>query len=164
LLAPEVAARVTSEAQLRAGDTLIACSAAGCLGRVAFYNSDGVTASVDTHIAIARPDTDKVLPLYLYRYLVGAQGQRQLRSRERGDWEREKVGFRLTELNLRDLQRVPVPVPSMVEQRAILTRLARADTWDRDVRRARAEQLDKAAKLLPAVLQTWFYGSRLAGG
>ena len=36
---------------------------------------------------------------------------------------REKVGFRLTELNLADLKRVPVPLPPLSEQRDIVTYL-----------------------------------------
>lgn len=123
-LDPGVAARIQPEALVRSGDVLIACSAAGCLGRVAQYTDADGLASTDTHVAIARPDDTKVLPDYLYAYLRGAQGQHQLRSRERGDWQREKVGFRLTELNLADLRQVPVPLPSLESQERILAELA----------------------------------------
>jgi len=51
-LAPHVVPKVKREAIVREGDILIACSAAGCLGRVARYRSDGRTASTDTHIAV----------------------------------------------------------------------------------------------------------------
>lgn len=119
-LAHDAAARVQDDALVRTRDVLIACSAAGCLGRVAFYDGANRTVSTDTHVAIARADTTMVEPEYLYCYLRGAQGQRQLRSRERGDWQREKVGFRLTELNLADLRQVPVPVPALPEQGSIV--------------------------------------------
>lgn len=122
-LAPHVARKVGTDAHLRNGDVLIACSAAGCLGRVARYQGDGNAASTDTHVAVARPDPSKVNPDFLYAYLRSAEGQFQLRSRERGDWRREKVGFRLTELNLADLRKVPVPVPPRSEQDAILKHL-----------------------------------------
>lgn len=119
-LAPDAAARVQEDALVRTDDVLIACSAAGCLGRVAFYDGPVGAVSTDTHVAIARANTTVVDPEYLYCYLRGAQGQRQLRSRERGDWQREKVGFRLTELNLADLKQVPVPLPPLPEQRSIV--------------------------------------------
>jgi hypothetical protein len=101
-LAPDAAAKVAPQAIAQQGDVLIACSAAGCLGRVAMF-SGGMTASTDTHVALARVDPEVVLPEYVFRYLLSAVGQRELRSRERGDWTQDKVGFRLTELNLRDL-------------------------------------------------------------
>jgi type I restriction enzyme S subunit len=152
-LAPDVASRVSPEARVQSGDTLIACSAAGCLGRVARYDEIGRTASTDTHVAIARSDTRRVLPEYLYRYLAGTQGQRQLRRRERGDWQREKVGFRLTELNLRDLQQVPVPVPSLKEQARIVGYLRQVDQRTREVRRAMTEQRARVIQLPVAVLR-----------
>lgn len=158
-LGPDAAASVSPSAVARPGDVLIACSAAGCLGRVAFYQSTGVTASTDTHVAIARADTDRVLPEYLYRYVVGAQGQRQLRSRERGDWKREKVGFRLTELNLRDLQQVPVPLPSIAEQRVMLARLRHWDETAVRLADARKKQRQLALRVLPTVLNM-LYTSR----
>jgi hypothetical protein len=53
-LAPEIVLKVRTEATARYGDVLIACSAAGCLGRVAYYTDAERTASTDTHVAIAR--------------------------------------------------------------------------------------------------------------
>src|SRR6266571_3617038 len=53
-LASEVAAKVQSDAVVRRGDVLIACSAAGCLGRVARFMETDQLASTDTHVAIAR--------------------------------------------------------------------------------------------------------------
>ena len=122
-LDPGAASRVPPAALLKPGDVLVACSAAGCLGRVARFDDPDVIASTNTHIAIARADRAQVTPTYLYAYLLGAQGQFQLRSRERGDWARQKVGFRLTELNLRDLQQVPIPLPSLGEQERVVRRL-----------------------------------------
>jgi Type I restriction modification DNA specificity domain len=100
------------------------------------------TASTDTHVAVARANTDVVRSDYLYAYLRGAQGQHQLRSRERGDWQREKISFRLTELNLNDLRKVPIPVPPFSEQRRIVVELnalqAEVDALKRPTRRDRS--------------------------
>jgi type I restriction enzyme S subunit len=155
-LAPHIAEKVRPDAIVRDGDILIACSAAGCLGRVARYKDDGRTASTDTHIAVARPDAAVVEPDYLYAYLRGAQGQYQLRSRERGDWKREKISFRLTELNLNDLKNVPVPVPDRSEQRRILAELDELQTEVNTLKHLQAESAAEIDALLPSVLSRAF--------
>ena len=155
-LAPERAARIKPEAVAQNGDILVACSAAGCLGRVARFQDDGKTASTDTHVAIARARPDVISRDYLYAYLSGAQGQRQLRSRERGDWLREKVSFRLTELNMNDLRQVPVSVPPLAEQHRIVGEL---DGLRGEVDALARLQTETAAELdamLPAILDRAF--------
>lgn len=157
-LAPSVAKKVRPEAVLQYGDVLIASSAAGCLGRVAYFDDPKRTTSVDTHISVARANRDLILPEYLYAYLRGAQGQLQLRSRERGDWQREKIGFRLTELNIGDLRRVPIPLPPISEQKQISEYIedlyGKVDSLKHLQERARAE-LDA---LLPSILDKAFRG------
>lgn len=157
-LAPEVASKVSSEAIARQGDILIACSAAGCLGRVACYTDADRVASTDTHVAIARANPQIILPEYLYAYLKGAQGQKQLRSREQGDWTKEKVGFRLAELNLADLKQVPVPLPSLDEQRRIVAYLDELQAKADALKRLQAEATAELEALLPAVLDQAFRG------
>lgn len=157
-LAPHVASKVSRDALAIPGDILIACSAAGCLGRTAFYTDPERITSTDTHVAIARPNKEIVLPEYLYAYLKGAQGQIQLRSRERGDWQRKKIGFRLTELNVADMRRIPVPTPSFDEQRRIVAEL---DALQAKVDALKALQAETSAELdalLPAVLDRAFRG------
>lgn len=155
-LDPEVADKVTTEAMLQKHDILIACSAAGCLGRVAYYEGRHAVASTDTHVAIARPDAKCIIPEYLFAYLRGAQGQRQLRSRERGDWKRDKVGFRLTELNLTELQKVPVPLPSLQEQERIAGRLNRVYSVASILRRLQEEVAVEVSALLSSTLHGIF--------
>jgi hypothetical protein len=157
-LAPHIAAKVAPDAVAQPGDVLIACSAAGCLGRVAFFEEKERKASPDTHVAIARANPDLVLPEYLYAYLRGAQGQFQVRSREQGDWQREKVGFRLTELNLADLRRVPVPLPGKKEQRRIVTHL---EGFTLKLDALRAQQSCRTAEVVairPSLLNMAFNG------
>jgi type I restriction enzyme, S subunit len=157
-LASHVAARVTSEAVARTGDILIACSAAGCLGRVARYQDRGHATSTDTHVAIARANQNMIEPEYLYVYLRGATGQHQLRSRERGDWEREKIGFRLTELNLKDLKTVPVPLPDKPAQRRLTQEVEAFHSQVEAVKRLQTETAAELDALLPAVLDRAFKG------
>ncbi len=155
-LAPHIAAKVAPEAIAQEGDILIACSAAGCLGRVARFFDSKQVASTDTHVAIARANTKFIKSEYLYAYLKGAQGQLQLRSRERGDWTREKVGFRLTELNLADLKRVPVPLPSLPEQRLIVDYLERLQFKVESLNRLQTETAAELDALLPSILDKAF--------
>lgn len=157
-LAPEIAARVGADSLVRPADILIACSAAGCLGRVARFPDLPIEASTDTHVAIARPDTRVVTPDYLYAYLRGAQGQVQLRSREKGDWQREKVGFRLTELNVADLRRVPVPVPPLREQARIVAHLDALRAKVGDLKAIQSQTAAELDALLPSVLGKAFRG------
>ncbi|WP_242370606.1 restriction endonuclease subunit S [Anaeromyxobacter sp. SG26] len=158
-LAPHVASKVGDDARVLPGDTLIACSAAGCLGRVAYFSEAGVTASTDTHVAIARANRAKILPEYLYAYLRGAQGQYQLRSRERGDWTKEKISFRLAELNQADLRRVPVPLPALRAQQAIVDRVEALRTRVRAVTSAKAAVAAELDAMLPSVLARAFNGA-----
>lgn len=157
-LAPHVAAKVPNEALVQPGDVLVACSAAGCLGRVAFNSDANHVASTDTHVAIARADRNKLSPEYLYAYLRGAQGQHQLRSREKGDWQREKIGFRLTELNVADMRKVPVPVPSFAEQKRILAHLGRFYKNAGTLSRLAAETAAELDALIPSILDKAFKG------
>jgi len=157
-LAPHAAGKVSPDALARDGDLLIACSAAGCLGRVARYKGDGVVASTDTHVAIARPNPEVIQPEYLYHYLKGAQGQYQLRSRERGDWMRDKIGFRLTELNLSDLRNVPVPLPSCAEQHRIVAYLDGLQAKVDELKQRQAQTAAALNALMPAVLDKAFRG------
>jgi hypothetical protein len=86
-------------------------------------------------------------------------GQFEMVKREAGgQWHQQKVGFRLSELNLSDLAQVPVPVPSLQEQRVIVSRLASLQeqlSTLRDHQQRAKEELDA---LLPAVLDSAFRG------
>jgi type I restriction enzyme, S subunit len=158
-LAPWVAEKVGEEARVEDGDVLIACSAAGCLGRVALFKADGRIASTDTHVAIARADRTRVLPEYLFAYLRSAVGQQQLRSREQGSLGRERIGFRLAELNQRDLRRVPVPVPSIEKQHQILTETGAIRTKLCEVREHRDATRGDLDLLLGRLLRDVFAGN-----
>ena len=157
-LAAHIAQKVQPDAFVQPGDILIACSAAGCLGRVARFRDESRVASTDTHVAIARANSALVDGDYLYSYLRGAQGQHQLRSRERGDWQREKISFRLTELNLNDLRQVPVPIPPLPEQRRIVAYLEGLQAKVDALKKLQTETAAELAALLPSILDKAFKG------
>ena len=99
-----------------------------------------------------------VLPEYLYAYLRGAQGQYQLKSREKGDWKREKVSFRLTELNVADMRRVPVPLPGIQEQRRIVDHVERFTAQIDLLRERQKKRLEEVTALRPSLLNSAFCG------
>lgn len=159
-LAAHIAQKVSPDAIVRDKDILIACSAAGCLGRVAFYRGEpDRMVSTDTHVAIARANTEKILPDYLFAYLSGAQGQIQLRSREKGDWTREKIEFRLTELNVADMRKVPVPLPPLSEQHRIIAFLENLHGKVSLLKRLQTETSAELHAMLPSVLAKAFQGT-----
>jgi len=125
---------------------------------VAQFREPDQLASTDTHVAIARPDRSAISPEYLYAYLRGSQGQYPLRSREQGDWQREKVGFRLTELNLSDLRSVPIPLPSLTEQKRITAYLDDLHCNIDAVRLLRSSTALELDALLPSMLARAFRG------
>lgn len=156
-LSSEAAGKIKIDAYACPGDVLIACSAAGCLGRVARFDGDSSgNAVTDSHVAIARAKTETTLSEYLYAYLRGAQGQVQLRSRERGDWTREKINFRLTELNMADLRKVPVPLPDMSHQRKIVALLDGYYLRGTQLRTAIEQTQAELDALLPSILSQAF--------
>jgi len=157
-LAHHIAAKVAPESLAQPRDVLIACSAAGCLGRVAYFDQADTIASTDTHVAIARANRDVILPEYLYAYLRSAQGQYQLKSREKGDWQREKVGFRFTELNVADMRLVPVPLPGLKEQRRIVDHVERFTQRIDALRNFQSQRALEIAALRPSVLNHAFSG------
>lgn len=158
-LSNQEAARCSPERILQPGDVLVCSSAAGSLGRPGFFTGFPHPCTTDSHVAIVRSIPELLDPSYLFHYFQSPQGQFELLSREQGGkWQEEKVGFRLTELNLADLRTVPVPMPPLDEQRRFATHLdglqAKADA----IRAAQAETQKELDTLLPAVLDRAFRG------
>jgi restriction endonuclease S subunit len=77
-------------------------------------------------------------------------------SRERGDWQREKISFRLTELNLNDLRKVPIPLTPLSEQRRIVAELNALQAEVDALKRLQAESATELDALLPAILDRAF--------
>jgi hypothetical protein len=73
-------------------------------------------------------------------------------DREKGDWKREKVGFRLTELNVADMRNVPVPVPPPAEQRRIVDHVETVRPKVDMMKHLQARTAAELDALLPAVL------------
>ena len=158
-LSEEEAAKVQAERLLQPGDVLICSSAAGCLGRPGYFAGYPQPCTTDTHVAIARGDPARLDSRFLFHYVQSPQGQYELLSREQGGkWQEEKVGFRLTELNLADLRTVPVPLPPLDEQRRIAAHLDALQAKADAIRAAQLETQRELDALMPSVLDRAFRG------
>ena len=158
-LSEKESAKVMQERLLQPGDVLVCSSAAGCLGRPGFFEGYPFPCTTDTHVAIVRGDSTRLDQRYLFHYVQSPQGQFELLSREQGGkWQEEKVGFRLTELNLADLRTVPVPLPSLTEQRRIVAYLDTVQAKAEAIRAAQAETQKELDALMPSVLARAFAG------
>ncbi|MBN1887477.1 MAG: restriction endonuclease subunit S [Thermoflexales bacterium] len=158
-LSDKEAAKCSPERILRPGDVLVCSSAAGCLGRPGFFPGCDFPCTTDTHVAIVRADPRRLDSRYLFHYFQSPQGQVELLSREQGGkWQEEKVGFRLTELNLADLRTVPVPLPPLEEQRRIVVYLDGLQAKTEAIRAAQAETQKELDALMPSILSKAFAG------
>jgi type I restriction enzyme S subunit len=68
------------------------------------------------------------------------------------------VGFRLTELNVADMRRVPVPVPPLAEQCRIVAYLGGLQAKVDALKKLQAETAAELDALLPSVLDRAFRG------
>ena len=76
-----------------------------------------------------------------------------------GDWQREKISFRLTELNLADLRKVPVPLPSRSEQRRLVVAVESLMAKVNSVRQLQNQTAAELDAMLPAILDKAFRGA-----
>ena len=71
---------------------------------------------------------------------------------------REKISFRLTELNLNDLRKVPILLTPLSEQRRIVAELNALQAEVDALKRLQAESATELDALLPAILDRAFNG------
>ena len=95
---------------LRPGDVLVNSTGTGTLGRTGFLRRVEEPTTVDSHVAILRPDHRKVVPAYL-ALALGRQ-EADLVALQSGSTNQ-------TELSPSALSAVEVPLPPLAEQRRI---------------------------------------------
>jgi len=125
--------------RLKGGEVLI--SIQGTIGRVAICPDKLAGANISRTIALIQPD-NRVQPSFLrYCLLYKATG---------GDlWT---VGTTRESLNIGDLRKTPIPVPSATEQERIVKLLDGAD----ELRKLRAKADRRTADLIPALFHETF--------
>ncbi len=103
--------------QLRPFDVLF--TIAGTIGRVALVTEDILPANTNQAVALIRPNTDLVVPRYLYYALLGGGGVR--------DAGRRIVQSVQANLSLGELGRLSIPLPALSTQRSIAEVLGALD-------------------------------------
>lgn len=106
--------------KLKRGDTLLASTGTGTLGKAAVYESDE-PAVADGHVTIIRVDDAEVLPTYLADYLRAGFGREQI--------ERLYTGSTgLIELAPQQVDEILVELPKISQQRAYSAALRKHET------------------------------------
>jgi type I restriction enzyme S subunit len=125
---------------LRGGEVLV--NVRGTLGGVAVVPRSMKGWNVSREVAVVRIDTDKVDPDYIAYWIGSDSCQSWLRGVQKG------VAY--TGINLSDLRKLPVDLPSIQKQREIVERLRAAHTraagLSKEIERARTllDRLDQA--------------------
>lgn len=123
------------------------------VGRCAIYNGDPEPALFASYLLRARLKPEVVLPEFLYRFAWSEAGVRFLSGRASGAADGK------FNINTQILRSVPVPVPSMSEQQAIVEMLAAIDAR-LDAERRRRNALEETFNSL---LRELMIGRRLVG-
>jgi type I restriction enzyme, S subunit len=131
------------------GDILISITAD--VGMIALIPKEFPEAYINQHIALARPTRDIVYSPYLAWFLSSKEnGQKQFRNLQRGA---TKVG-----LGLDDIKAVQVPLPSIEEQRLIVSLLESRLTVCDHLSQTISQSLSQAETLRQSILKKAFEG------
>lgn len=110
------------------------------VARCCLLDSAILPARVNQHVCILRPDRDVLNPTYLMRFLTSSQAQRLLLAAAGSGATREAI-------TKAELQKFPIPLPPLPEQRRIAAILDKADA----LRAKRREAIAKCDQLLQSV-------------
>lgn len=121
-----LAEKVNPETYLKDGDTLTPNMAHGTIGRVAYVRFVEENWATDGQVMVLRSlDAERLAPRFLFEYISSVPGRRQLLDREKGGIFGEKRGQ--THMYPRDVKAMRIPLPEIVEQRAIAAALESLD-------------------------------------
>jgi len=124
-------------------DLIISCS--GTVGRVSVIQETDPIGIISQALLILRPDTQVVLPQYLYYFLVSKKGQAELLNASQG----------AVQLNIAPravVERIPVPLPDLIEQARIVSILGSIDDKI-ELNRQINQTLEQIAQ---TIFKSWF--------
>ena len=107
-------------------------------------------AAVNEHCFIVRVDSEVALPKFVFYYLFSGEGQGQILSDFRG----ATVGGISRNFPLK----VNVPIPSLVEQAHIVSKIERYFSTSDEVEATIAAELKRSERLRQSILKQAFYG------
>jgi len=124
---------------VKENDLIVSCS--GTLGKVSLIKNTDLIGIISQALLILRSDIAKILPKYLYYFLISPEGYNSLLSRSTGS-----VQVNLANRNI--IESIELDLPSLPEQRAIASVLSAFDD--------KIELLREQNKTLSAIAQTLF--------
>jgi len=107
---------------IKVNDILI--SIRGIAGKLVLVNKELGNVIASSQIAILRIKSEQVSPEYLYYVLSSTYAQHQLAE--------YKIGKNISGLSLKDLLKVHIPVPSLLDQHEIVKRIKITEMKDRE--------------------------------
>lgn len=145
--------KITPERFVQPNDILWNSTGTGTIGRAYLYkgNEVNVPVVVDSHVTIVRANREKILPVYLYYFIMSPTVQFSIESMQNGstnqvELAREKI--RTTSLDL----------PTLPEQEQLVAeieqRFEKADILEKSIEDA----LESAEKLKQSILKKAFEG------
>ncbi|MBD3672770.1 MAG: restriction endonuclease subunit S [Planctomycetaceae bacterium] len=118
----------------------------GTVGNVAYYDEsvpyDHIR--INSGMVIFRPETDSLLPLFLYQYLRSKAFKDQVHAL--------RTGSAQPQLPIRDINRIEIPLPPLPQQEAIAAILGALDDKI-ELNRRMNETLEAMAR---AIFKSWF--------
>ena len=139
---PPEANQFMSRSRTQAGDVLV--TIAGTIGRSAVVPVEAPQLNVNQAVAVVRLAAG-VLPEYLSAFVRSPQGQDYLVGRT--------VQSAISNISLKTLRQMPVPVPSMDQQHRIVERVQRLGNATNGVARRREVVVRELSALLASALQ-----------
>lgn len=132
-----------SSVEIKPGDILITMM--GTIGEVAIVPKDNNISIMDSHLLRFRPNLDLCIPEYI-KYLIigGAETRAVLHGRAHGAI--------MKGLNSSIIRSLPVPLPTLSEQRRIVELLDQADA----LKKKRSKANAKTVRILPALFYRIF--------
>jgi len=139
--------------RVRLGDVLVTITGAN-VTKTGLVDQELGTAYVSQHVALCRP-TENLHPEFLYWYLLSeAGGRRQLNDAAYGAG---KPG-----LNLENIRSVSIPVPSLAEQRAVVSLIVTVLESEERINDDVSAALERVEALRQSILKRAFSGQLVA--
>ncbi|HGK1398164.1 TPA: restriction endonuclease subunit S, partial [Streptococcus pneumoniae] len=105
---PEKHAELTS-GHIKQDDIVLAVR--GSLGTLGYATKENEGWNINSQLAILRTNKSEISGMFLIQYLLGSKGQKEIFSRN--------TGTALKQLPIKQLKDIPVPVPTLLEQKKI---------------------------------------------
>jgi len=146
---PEEFHRKLVRSQLRTGDVLITLVGAS-IGRACTVPSTVGEANVNQAVAVIRPNSDRVIPEFLVRFLLSPSAQDTIHG--------GKVETARPNISLGDLREIELPLAPVPEQLHIVGYLDALQTKMDELKRSQAETQKELDALMPSILDRAFKG------